>query len=166
MVTLEVDNTTGEVSGVYNVMLGSTTSSTVVGGPLAAQPLDYTGYPVKGIASADAYYQDVIGLGVPYPDSGYRGYWSHTAAVFGIFKANPKQDRGLPVAYETNGYVSFWVEDAEVTYQYLQTIPGVQFHVIGAINSSMSVDNFEGYNQIMATDPEGNDVVYTDYPGD
>ena len=85
--------------------------------------------------------------------------------VFGIFKANPHK-HGIPVAYETNGYVSFWVEDANVTYEYLQTIPGVQFHVIGAINSSMSVDNFEGYNQIMATDPEGNDVVYTDYPGD
>ncbi len=62
--------------------------------------------------------------------------------------------------------MSFWVEDANATYDYLLTIPGVQFHVIGAINSSRSVDNFEGYNQIMATDPEGNDVVYSDYPGD
>ena len=163
LVTLEVDNTTGKVSRVFNVLLGSTESTI----PEEALSLDYTGYPIKNrkLLDGHTFSQDSMDLGVPYEDSGWRGFWSHQSSVFGIFSCSPAGNQGLPIPYKTNGYISWWVESADDTYAWLQA-QGAAFPVLSAINSSSSVDNFEGYNQILATDSEGNAVLYTDYPGD
>ena len=164
MVSLAVDNMTGKVTRNFIVSSGSTTWSMIPEGAIPSQPLDYTAYPVTLLPSAQLFYQDTLGLGIPYQDSSWRGFWAQTGAVFGIMSSQPNQNGGLPLAYESNGYVSFWVESAYHTYDYLNA-QGMSFPILPAINSTSGVDEFGGYNQAMSTDSEGNIVLFTDYPG-
>ena len=101
-------------------------------------------------------------LGTPYKDSAYRGYWSNNS-VFGIYTTKLKRD-GLPRPHKTNGYVSFWINSAKETHAYLQK-EGSTFPKIPAINSRMGIDPQPGYVQILATDSEGNALLFTEYPG-
>jgi len=124
--------------------------------------LDYTGYPVSSLRSAEKFYTEVLRLGKPYRDSAYRGYWSNNS-VFGIYTTRLKRD-GLPRPHKTNGYVSFWINSAKETHAYLQK-EGATFLKIPAINSRIGIDPQPGYTQILATDSEGNAVLFTEYPG-
>ena len=124
--------------------------------------LDYTGYPVSSLRAAEKFYTEVLMLGNPYRDSAYRGYWSNNA-VFGIYTARLKRD-GLPRPHKTNGYVSFWINSAKETHAYLQQ-EGATFLKIPAINTRVGIDPQPGYTQILATDSEGNAVLFTEYPG-
>ena len=128
----------------------------------AVTELDYTGYPVSSLRSAEKFYTEVLRLGNPYRDAAYRGYWSNNA-VFGIYTARLKRD-GLPRPHKTNGYVSFWINSAEETHAYLKK-NGATFLKIPAINSRVGVDPQPGYTQILATDSEGNALLFTEYPG-
>ena len=124
--------------------------------------LDYVAYPVESLNTAQNFYSKVLKLGKPYKDTGWRGYWS-TNAVFGIYEVERKRDL-LPRPRLANGYVSFWVDSVEKTYQYLQE-QGVTFPQIPAINDNVGIDKQQGYTQILATDSEGNVVVFTEYMG-
>ena len=127
-----------------------------------ALSLDYTGYPVTSLPEADRFYRRTMDLGSPYPDTGYRGFWS-SFSVFGIYVADRPTD-GLPRPRESNGYVSFWVDSADDVYAYLQS-QGSQFPHIPAINDGPGIDEQPGYRQVLATDSEGNGVVFTEYTG-
>lgn len=124
--------------------------------------LDYTGYPVTSLSEAERFYTRTMGLGDPYPDSGYRGYWS-TFSVFGIYIADRPTD-GVPRNRESNGYVSFWVDSADDVHDYLVS-QGSSFPHIPAINDGPGIDEQPGYRQVLATDSEGSAVLFTEYPG-
>ena len=124
--------------------------------------LDYTGYPVSSLGEAEKFYTNTLILGKPYKDAAYRGYWSNNS-VFGIYTTKLKRD-GLPRPHKTNGYVSFWINSAEETHAYLKK-NGSTFPKIPAINTRVGVDKQPGYTQILATDSEGNGLLFTEYPG-
>lgn len=124
--------------------------------------LDYVGYPVTDLAKSRAFYQDVLGLGEPYKDEGWRGFWSDHA-VFGLFAASPEDD-DVPVARRANGYASFWVTSAAATHDYLVRA-GAEFPIVPAINDRAGVEKLGGYTQIVANDSEGNLTVFTEYTG-
>ncbi|MCX7012138.1 MAG: VOC family protein [Candidatus Sumerlaeota bacterium] len=128
-----------------------------------ALELDYTGYPVVDLKGAERFYTNVMDLGEPYTDQGYRGYWS-SFAVFGIYVARPQRDSGLPRARQSNGYVSFWVHSAEEACAYLQQ-HGAAFPKIPAITSTSGIDKEPGYIQVAGTDSEGSLVIFTEYTG-
>lgn len=130
-------------------------------GPVALE-LDYTGYPVTDLQQAGKFYSHQFGLGKPYSDSDYLGWWSNVA-VFGIYRADPKLD-GLPTKRQTNGYVSFWVRSAQAVYTYAQA-RGRNFPTIPAINSKAGISSEPGYHQLVTTDTEGNLVLFTEYTG-
>jgi hypothetical protein len=65
----------------------------------------------------------------------------------------------------SNGYLSFWVDNAQDTYQYSDTNPGVTFPIISATNDKQKFDKQLGYTQILATDPKENLVIFTEYTG-
>ena len=124
--------------------------------------LDYTGYPVSSLKDAETFYSDVLQLGNPYKDSAYRGYWA-TNSVFGIYRTRFNRD-GMPRPHKSNGYVSFWVNSSQEVHDYLKK-SGSLFPKISAINSKIGIDPQPGYTQILATDSEGNALLFTEYPG-
>ena len=128
----------------------------------SVKELDYTGYPVSSLRAAENFYTGTLMLGKPYKDSAYRGYWSNNS-VFGIYTTRLKRD-GVPRPHKTNGYVSFWINSAKETHAYLQK-EGATFLKIPAINSRIGIDPQPGYTQILATDSEGNALLFTEYPG-
>ncbi|MEX0991738.1 MAG: VOC family protein [Actinomycetota bacterium] len=128
-----------------------------------ALSLDYSGYPVSDLTAAETFYRDVMKLGRPYPDSGYRGWWADSGVVFGIYIAKPSRD-GLPRAGVPSGYMSFWIASAEMTYNRLKQT-GSTFPLIPAINTRKGIDPQPGYTQVVATDPDGNVQVFTEYTG-
>ena len=124
--------------------------------------LDYTGYPVSRLRQAESFYTDVLRLGSPYQDVAYRGWWTRDS-VFGIYRVGSSSPELLRPK-RTNGYASFWVESVDEVYEYLQR-SGSAFPVISAINDREGVDRQPGYIQLVATDSEGNVVLFTEYPG-
>jgi hypothetical protein len=70
----------------------------------------------------------------------------------------------MPRPHRTNGHVSFWINSAKETHAYLKK-EGSTFLKIPAINSRKGVDPQPGYTQILATDSEGNALLFTEYPG-
>ncbi len=65
---------------------------------------------------------------------------------------------------KANGYVSFWVRSVDRLYEYL-CAQGSVFPHIPAINDRTGIDHQPGYTQLVATDSEGNVVLFTEYPG-
>jgi len=124
--------------------------------------LDYTGYPVNSLTESERFYTRILKLGKPYTDDSWRGYWSNYT-VFGIYQSSINDD-GIPIANKSNGYISFWVKSAKNTYDYMMG-QGSLFPVIPAINSASGIDLSPGYSQVLATDTEGNVVVFTEYSG-
>ena len=129
--------------------------------------LDYTGYPVTRlprdrVGRTERFYTNTLRLGSPYPDWGYRGWWT-PGSVFGVYRA-----RGLSPELlrpnRSNGYVSFWVRSAREMYKYLQARESA-FPLLPAINDRRGIDRQPGYIQIVSTDSEGNLVLFTEYPG-
>ncbi len=126
--------------------------------------LDYTGYPSTKPATAGArFYTNVMELGAPYVDVGYRGWWSASGLVFGLYKSGPRH-HGAPRRDQPSGYMSFWVPSAQDAYDWLQR-QGSAFPLITAINSRAGVDRQPGYTQVLATDSEGNLLVCSEYTG-
>ena len=124
--------------------------------------LDYTGHPVTDLETAEKFYTEQMELGTPYTDKYWRGYWSNNT-VYGIFESSKEED-GIPVEEQTNGYVSFLIRSADETYAYLQQ-QNVSFPVVSAINIKKGIDTQPGYKQVVATDCEGNLVIFTEYSG-
>lgn len=129
-----------------------------------ALSMDYSGYPVSDLTAAETFYRDVMRLGTPYPDSGYRGWWADSGVVFGIYIAKASRD-GLPRPGRASGYMSFWIPSATQTYNVLKNELGSTFPLIPAINTRRGIDPQPGYTQILATDPDGNANVFTEYTG-
>jgi hypothetical protein len=132
--------------------------------PPMALSLDYTGYPVRNLEHAQRFYQNTMHLGSPYSDSDWFGFWS-TSAVFGIYAVDPScqdENEGLPRYEKTNGYASFWVQNAQNTFQYLKS-QGSRFPVLPAINDVSGVDQQPGYTQVLASDSEGSCILMTEY---
>ena len=120
------------------------------------QEFDYTGVPVNDIARAQAFYSGVLGLGKPYRDHGWRGWWSDRA-VYGIYEGPTRPGHA-------NGYVSFWVRSVDDVLRYLKK-HGSRFPRIESITSTSGIDVEPSYRQVYATDSEGNGVVFTEYTG-
>ena len=97
-----------------------------------------------------------------YRDSGWVGFWSENS-VFGLFVARADRD-GIPRSHRANGYASLWVDSACDIFEFLKR-NGSEFPVLRAINDRSGVDAQPGYNQVYATDSEGNGVVFTEYTG-
>lgn len=126
--------------------------------------LDYTGYPSTKPATAGAkFYTNVMELGAPYVDSGYRGWWSASGLVFGLYKSGRRR-HGAPRRNKPSGYMSFWVPSAQDAYDWLQSQRSA-FPLIKAINSKIGVDRQPGYTQVLATDSEGNLLLCSEYTG-
>ena len=126
--------------------------------------LDYTGYPSTKPATTGAkFYTNVMELGAPYVDAGYRGWWSASGLVFGLYRSG-RRHHGAPRPNKPSGYMSFWVNSARDAYDWLQS-QGSAFPLITAINSRIGVDRQPGYTQVLATDSEGNLLVCTEYTG-
>ena len=60
--------------------------------------------------------------------------------------------------------MSFWVRSVDKIYSYLQE-KGTSFPVISAINNYRGIDKQAGYTQLVATDSEGNVIIFTEYSG-
>ncbi|OLP19397.1 hypothetical protein BST81_06540 [Leptolyngbya sp. 'hensonii'] len=127
-----------------------------------ALELDYSGYPVKNVSQARQFYAKTMGLGEGYDDESYYGFWSNHA-VFGLYEADPEEDK-LPQPRQANGYMSFWVRSAKEIYNYLQQ-NGSSFPMIPAINDKRGLNQQPGYVQVVATDSEGNVILFTEYSG-
>lgn len=127
-----------------------------------ALEFDYTGYPVTDVARAEKFYTKVMRLGEGYDDEDYYGFWSNRG-VFGVYEADPETDK-IPRPRQANGYISFWVRFAAETHAYLKQ-QGCRFPVIPAINDVAGIDKQPGYAQVVATDSEGNIVIFTEYSG-
>jgi len=125
--------------------------------------LDYTGYPVIDLSRVKKFYKQNMKLGEGYDDESYYGFWSNHA-VFGLYEADPDEDN-LPRKEQSNGYLSLWVHSADETFAYLKQT-GCTFPVIPAINEVSGIDEQPGYRQIVATDSEGNVILFTEYTGE
>jgi len=124
--------------------------------------LDYTACPITNIKKSKHFYTNQLQLGDPYSDTDWRGYWSNNS-VYGIFTTD-KESEGIPVANQTNGYISFCINSADEIYNYLKK-NNAKFPVISSINDVEGIDKQPGYNQIITTDSEGNIVLFTEYTG-
>lgn len=129
--------------------------------PAMAVALDYAGHPVLKLGNSSAFYEERLELGKPYKDESWRGFWGNDA-VLGIFESEEK-DKILE-QNRANGYISFWVRSADRLYEYLQK-QGAKFPRIPSINNKSGIESHPGYRQVVATDSEGNVVVFTEYTG-
>ena len=69
--------------------------------------LNYTGYPSTKPATTGAkFYTNVMELGDPYVGPGYRGWWSASGLVFGLYKSGRRR-HGAPRRNKPSGYMSF-----------------------------------------------------------
>ena len=124
---------------------------------------DYIGYPTSDLKTTERFYQHTMGFGVPYTDAAYRGWWSDNGSVYGTYSAHASRD-GLPRPNLPSAYNSFWVRSAKDTYSYLKH-RGVSFPRIPAINGHRGITRYHGYTEVVATDSEGNLVIFTEYTG-
>ena len=126
-----------------------------------AHDLDYSGAPVQDVAKARKFYKK-FGFADGYADESYYGFWTDRG-VFGMYEADPEED-GIPQSRKANGYLSFSVRSAKELHLYLKQ-NGATFPVIPAINDKSGVDAQQGYTQLVATDSEGNILLFTEYTG-
>lgn len=129
---------------------------------------DYIGYPTEGrrgeagLDAVERFYRRRLELGTPYTDDAWYGFWgSH--AVFGLFEAD-RASEGFPEPRTANGYPSFWVASARKTEAYLRA-QGCRFPVYPSINARAGADRKPGYTDLLATDPDGNLILFTEYTG-
>jgi hypothetical protein len=132
------------------------------GGERLVQSLDYCAYPEARLAQAEQLFTERLDFGTPYTDWGYFGWWSEDT-VFGVYRVDPARD-GMPRPGKTSGYASLWVDSAAETHAALVEA-GATFPRLPAINDVEGVDPQPGFTQIYAIDPEGNGILFTEYPG-
>jgi catechol 2,3-dioxygenase-like lactoylglutathione lyase family enzyme len=123
---------------------------------------DYSAYATENMRDSELFYRQKIGLGEPYSDEDWYGFWSRHA-VFGLHKATRADDH-FPVPRQANGHPSFWVASARKTYDYLKS-QGSSFPVHPSINNRAGLDPQPGYIQVLSTDSEGNLLLFTEYTG-
>jgi catechol 2,3-dioxygenase-like lactoylglutathione lyase family enzyme len=114
------------------------------------------------MGESERFYREKIGLGQPYTDEDWYGFWSRHA-VFGLHKATRATDH-FPVPRQANGHPSFWVASARKIVAYL-TAQGSTFPVHPSINDRAGLDPQPGYVQVLSTDSEGNLILFTEYTG-
>ena len=132
--------------------------------PKLAMQLDYVGYPVDSMPRATDFYQHTMAWGTPYRDTDWRGWWSGSGSVLGIYPAVPADD-GLPRPGVPSGYLSLWVRSAREAEAWLQK-QGSTFPAIPAINDGVrGRTRLPGYEQVVGTDTEGNVLILTQYTG-
>jgi len=122
------------------------------------QNLDYVETPEPDLQAARGFYGDTMSFGKPYSDEAWYGFWS-IKSVFGIYAA----DRADGVqAGRANSSASLVINSVEDTRDQLESM-GSTFPVIPSINSRGGTDDEGNYLTLLATDSEGNAVVFSEY---
>ena len=122
------------------------------------QNLDYVETPEFDLQAARSFYGDTMSFGKPYSDESWYGFWS-IRSVFGIYGADPAE--GVQ-AGRANSSASLVVDSVEDTHAKLESM-GSTFPVIPSINSRGGTDDEGNYLTLLATDSEGNAVVFSEY---
>ncbi|GBG37282.1 hypothetical protein NJB14197_02870 [Mycobacterium montefiorense] len=120
--------------------------------------LDYVETPEPNLEAARNFYGDTMSFGKPYSDESWYGFWG-IKSVFGIYAA----DRAEGVAPgRANSSASLVVDSLQDTHAQLESM-GSTFPVIPSINSRGGTDDEGNYLTLLATDSEGNAVVFSEY---
>ncbi|WAC93526.1 VOC family protein [Mycobacterium sp. Aquia_213] len=120
--------------------------------------LDYVETPEPDLQAARNFYGDTMSFGKPYSDESWYGFWS-IKSVFGIYTA----DRAEGVAAgRANSSASLVINSVADTRAQLEAM-GSTFPVIPSINSRGGTDDEGNYLTLLATDSEGNAVVFSEY---
>jgi predicted enzyme related to lactoylglutathione lyase len=122
------------------------------------QNLDYVETPEPDLHAARSFYGDTMSFGKPYSDESWYGFWS-IKSVLGIYAADPAE--GVQ-AGRANSSASLVVDSVEDTHAQLESM-GSSFPVIPSINSRGGTDDEGNYLTLLATDSEGNAVVFSEY---
>jgi predicted enzyme related to lactoylglutathione lyase len=122
------------------------------------QNLDYVETPEPDLQAARSFYSDTMSFGKPYSDESWYGFWG-IKSVFGIYAADPA-DGAQPG--RANSSASLVINSAAVTREQLESM-GSTFPVIPSINSRGGTDDEGNYLTLLATDSEGNAVVFSEY---
>ena len=120
--------------------------------------LDYVETPEPDLQAARSFYGDTMSFGKPYSDESWYGFWS-IKSVFGIYTADRAE--GVQVG-RANSSASLVVNSVEDTHAKLESM-GSTFPVIPSINSRGGTDDEGNYLTLLATDSEGNAVVFSEY---
>ncbi|MFP6640351.1 MAG: hypothetical protein VCC04_08920, partial [Myxococcota bacterium] len=122
--------------------------------------MDYTAYPLNDLGRDGRFYKTVLGS-EPYRDENWFGFWS-TSSVFGMFEKASETTPFRPYPHRNNGYADLSIRSADETLRILQETGAPLPHVPG-INNQPGIDPNPGYNQILAIDPEGNLINFSEY---
>jgi predicted enzyme related to lactoylglutathione lyase len=122
------------------------------------QNLDYVETPEPDLQAARNFYGDTMSFGKPYSDESWYGFWG-IKSVFGIYAADPAE--GIQ-AGRANSSASLVVDSVEDAHAKLESM-GSTFPVIPSINSRGGTDDEGNYSTLLATDSEGNAVVFSEY---
>lgn len=122
--------------------------------------MDYTAYPLNDLGRDGRFYKTVLGS-EPYRDENWFGFWS-TSSVFGMFEKDSETTPFRPYPHRNNGYADLSIRSAEETLRLLQETDAPLPHVPG-INNQPGIDPNPGYTQILAIDPEGNLINFSEY---
>jgi predicted enzyme related to lactoylglutathione lyase len=122
------------------------------------QNLDYVETPEPNLQAARSFYGDTMSFGKPYSDESWYGFWG-IKSVFGIYAADPAE--GVQ-AGRANSSASLVVDSVEDTHAQLESM-GSTFPMIPSINSRGGTDDEGNYLTLLATDSEGNAVVFSEY---
>ena len=122
------------------------------------QNLDYVETPEFDLQAARSFYGDTMSFGKPYSDESWYGFWS-IRSVFGIYGAGRAE--GV-AAGRANSSASLVVDSVGDTHAKLESM-GSTFPVVPSINSRGETDDEGNYLTLLATDSEGNAVVFSEY---
>ncbi len=122
--------------------------------------MDYTAYPLHDLGRAGRFYKTVLGS-EPYRDANWFGFWS-TTGVFGMFEVESETTPFRPYPHRNNGYADLTIRSAKEALHLLQ-LRGAELPHVPGINSRAGIDPNPGYDQILAIDPEGNLINFSQY---
>ena len=122
--------------------------------------MDYTAYPLNDLGRDGRFYKTVLGS-EPYRDENWFGFWS-ASSVFGMFEKDSETTPFRPYPHRNNGYADLNIRSANETLRLLTQAGAPLPHVPG-INNQPGIDPNPGYNQILAVDPEGNLINFSEY---
>ena len=128
--------------------------------PEPVTSMDYTAYPLHDLGRDGLFYKKVLGS-EPYRDANWFGFWSKTS-VFGMFEKDSEETPFRPYPHRSNGYADLNIRSAEEVLGILAEEGSPLPHVPG-INNQVGIDPNPGYRQILAEDPEGNLINFSEY---
>ena len=134
------------------------TKRQVFSGPVNG--MDYTAYPLHDLGRDGRFYKQVLGV-EPYRDANWFGFWS-TSSVFGMFEKDSGKTAFRPYPHRNNGYADLNIRSAEEVLRLLEEEGAALPHVPG-INNEAGIDLNPGYKQVLAVDPEGNLINFSEY---